>query len=71
MKITAYEKKNYIFKEPRDYKILIKIKQLERKKLNKNEKEIVKLIRTQLKDDWRADLIQKLNKLLKKNKNIK
>jgi len=56
MKISSYEKKNYVFKEPRDYKILVKIKELERKKLTKNDKEVIKLIRTQLKDDWRADL---------------
>jgi len=64
-KLTAYEKKNYVFKEPRDYKILFKIKPLERKNLNKSQKKIVKSIRTQLKDDWRADLIQMLNKLIK------
>ena len=68
MKITLYEKKNYGFKEPRDYKILAKIKEVEIKKLSKSDKEIVKLIRTQLKDDWRADLIKELNKLLKKYK---
>ncbi len=66
--ITKYEKNNYVFNEPRDYKILIKIKELERKKLTKSDKEIVKLIRTQLKDDWRADLINYLNKLSTKYK---
>jgi len=68
MKITKYEKKSYVFKEPRDYKILAKIKELERKNLTKNDKEIIKLIRTQLKDDWRLDLIKYLNKLLKRYK---
>jgi len=68
MKITNYEKKNYVFKEKRDYEILAKIKQLERKKLDKNDKLIIKLIRTQLKGDWRADLIKELNKLIEKYK---
>jgi|WetSurMetagenome_2_1015567.scaffolds.fasta_scaffold1560238_1 hypothetical protein len=68
MKITEYEKRNYVLKEKGDYEILLKIKELEGEKLNKNDKEIIKLIGTQLKDDWRTGLIKKLNKLLRKHK---
>lgn len=60
MKISKFEK--------RDLVILSKIKRLEKRKLNKTNKETIKLIRTQLKKDWRSPLIKELNKLLKKNK---
>ena len=66
MNITKFEKKNYVLKEKKDLVILSKIKELEKKKLNKRDEEIIKLIRTQLKRDWRTPLIVYLNKLLKK-----
>ena len=66
--ITTHEKKHYIIKDKKDFILLSKIKELEKKELNKRDKEIVKLIRTQLKNDWRTPLIKYLNKLLKKYK---
>lgn len=68
MQITDYEKRNYVFKEKKDFVILSKIKELEKNKLSKADIEIVKLIRTQLKDNWRSPLINYLDKLLKKYK---
>ena len=68
MKLTKSEKKNYLFKDKKDLVILSKIKELESKKLNKQDKEHTKLIRTQLKKDWRIPLIRDLNKLIKKYK---
>lgn len=64
MKITSYEKRNYVLKDKEDFVILSKIKKIEEKKLNKDEKELVKLIRTQLKRNWRAPLIRQLDKML-------
>ncbi len=66
--ITSYEKKNYFLKDKKDLIILSKIKKLEIKNLKKMDKEIIKLIRTQLKLDWRTPLINHLNKLLIKYK---
>jgi hypothetical protein len=66
--LTAYEKKNYVMKTKKDFIILSKIKELEKKKLNSKEKEAVRLMRTQLKEDWRSPLISYLNKLLSKYK---
>jgi hypothetical protein len=68
MKLSAYEKKNYAMAEKRDFIILSKIKKLEKKRLSKNDKGAVLLIRSQLKKDWRKPLISYLNKLEKKYK---
>ena len=64
--ITAYERKKYVLATKRDIEILEKCKQLEKRELTKEEKILVKLIKAQLEDDWRASLIRVLNKLLKK-----
>ena len=63
---TKAEKKRYVLKDKKDLIILQKIKELEKKKLNKEDKDIIKLIRTQLEKEWRNPLIKYLNKLLKK-----
>jgi len=57
----------YVMADKRDYEILSKIKELEKKKLEKEDKEIIKLIKTQLERDWRKPLLVKLDKLLKKS----
>lgn len=61
--LTKYEKKNYVMKESKDWIILEKIKKLEKNNLSSNDKGVIKLIRTQLKDDWRTPLINFLNKI--------
>jgi hypothetical protein len=68
MKLTKFESKNYLLKEPKDYEILTKAKELEKTKIANADKRIVKLIKTRLKKDWRTDLIKELNRLIKKNK---
>lgn len=68
MKITNYEKKNYVLNSEENLKILSIIKKLEKRGLNKKDKEILKLSRTQLKKDWQTPLITYLNKLTKKYK---
>ena len=66
MKLTEHEKNNYVMKDKKDFAILSKIKKLEKGKLSKNDNEIVKLIKTQLKKNWRTPLIRHLDKMLKK-----
>ncbi|MBS3075088.1 hypothetical protein J4429_01370 [Candidatus Pacearchaeota archaeon] len=68
MKITNYEKKNYVLKDKKNLKILLIIKRLEKNDLDKKDKEILNLARTQLKKDWQTPLITYLNKLIKKYK---
>lgn len=68
IKLTKYEKENYLLKDKRDLIILLKIKNLEKRRLNKADKEIINLIRTQLKKDWRSPLVSYLNKLAVKYK---
>ena len=68
MKISNFEKKNYVLKDKKDLIILSKIKELEKKNIDKKDKEILKLARTQLKLDWRTPIINYLNKLIKKYK---
>lgn len=66
--VSSIEKRNYVLSTDIDFIILSKCKELEKLKLSKQDKEIVKLIRTQLKRDWRSPLINYLNKLLLKYK---
>ncbi len=66
--ITASERNNYVLKDKKDLTILHKIKILEKNRLEDDDKDIVKLIRTQLKNNWRRPLIIYLNKLLKRYK---
>ena len=65
-KIRKSDKKKYVFVEKRDYEILSEIYQLEKFDLIKSDEDLVKLVRTQLKRDWRVPIIKLLNKLLKK-----
>ena len=65
-KPTKYERKKYVLSDKKDLIILQKIKFLEKKKLCKEDKETLKLIRTQLEKNWRTPLIKYLNKLSKK-----
>ncbi len=60
--------KKYPLKTKRDLQILNLCKSLEKSKLTKEDKYLVKLIKTQLEKDWRKYLLAKLNKLLKESK---
>jgi len=71
MKITRYERKNYVLNDKKNISILSIIKKLESYNLNKQDKETIKLSRTQLKRDWQTPLINHLNKLLRKYKTLK
>lgn len=68
MKITGKDKKRYVLKEDRDYKILGLVYELEKCKLSAEDKLIVALIRTQLEHDWRKPLLKYLGQLLRKYK---
>ncbi len=67
-KITSAEKKKYVLLTDTDFEILGKCKQLEKVKLNKDDKFLVEIIKTQLEADWRKYLLKTLNKLMKKYK---
>ena len=64
--ITEEEEKEYLLPNEEDYEILSIVKTLENKNLSETDKEIVELIKTQLRDDWREPLLDKLRQLLKK-----
>lgn len=66
IRLSAAEKNKYVLKYNEDYEILEKCKKLEKAKLIKQDKALVKLIKTQLEDDWRGYLIKDLDGLLKK-----
>ena len=68
IKITSLDRRKYVFDNKKDEMIFKKSKKLESKKLDRRDKEVIKLIITQLKKDWRNPLISYLNKLLKKYK---
>ncbi|MBU0532160.1 hypothetical protein KKB44_01575 [Candidatus Micrarchaeota archaeon] len=67
-KLTSAEKKKYALPTDTDFEILTKCKQLERLDLTSEDKLLVKLIKTQLEENWRGHLLRKLNQLLKKYK---
>ena len=64
--LTPAEKKKYVLPQDRDYLILGLCKKLEKIKLSKEDRAQVIFIKTQLENDWRKYLIQKLNRLIKK-----
>lgn len=63
-KITEKDEAPYVMPEEKDYQILAKVKELEAKNLSEKDMKLVKLIRSQLLDDWREPLLEKLNKLI-------
>ena len=67
-KLTPIEKRKYVLSTDDDFEILAKCKQLERLRLTREEKFLIKLIKTQLEDDWRKPLLRILNRLLEKYK---
>lgn len=64
--LTKTEKNKYMLATYQDYKILTKVKQLEKLNLNKQEKLLIKLVKSQLEQDWRKGLIREINKILRK-----
>ena len=65
-KIRAEDKRKYVLPEQRDLQILRMIYRLEKARLSDADKKYIRLIRTQLKADWRKPLIRFLQNLLKK-----
>ena len=61
--ITKAEKKKYAFVKKIDIDIFMKIKELEKKKLSKKDKEMLKFIKTQMEFDWRKPLVKELKKI--------
>ena len=61
--IKPDEESGYVMADERDYAILAKIKELEAKDLCEVDKETVAFCRTQLEDDWRKPLIEKLDEI--------
>lgn len=67
-RISPAEKKRYVLATDDDFEILEKCKRLETSQLRREDKILVKLVKTQLEDDWRQYLITALNRLLRKYK---
>jgi len=66
LKILRKEKKKYVLSTDADFEILAKCKQLEKKRLSREDRFFVKTIKTQLELNWRKPLLKTLNRLLKK-----
>ncbi|MEW6295177.1 MAG: hypothetical protein AB1467_02675 [Candidatus Diapherotrites archaeon] len=65
-KVSPIEKRKYVLSLDKDFEILGKCKKLEKIKLSKEDRSLIKFIKTQLERDWRKSLIKKINQLLKK-----
>lgn len=64
--ISEEEERAYQFPNEEDYEIFSIIKSLESKNLSSHDKEIVEVIKSQLKADWREPLLEKLKQLIQK-----
>lgn len=64
--LTKNEKRKYVMSTDEDYEILSKVKQLEKLKLSKEDKFIIRFVRTQLERDWRKWLIKELGRILRR-----
>ncbi len=62
---NARLQRKYVLSTWEDLDILTKVTALEKKQLSKSDAEIIALIKTQLKRNWRKHLLKKLDKLLK------
>jgi hypothetical protein len=62
--ITEEEEKEFILPNEEDYEILSGLKVLESKQLTPEDEELVRLIKSQLREDWRTPLRTKLRELI-------
>lgn len=62
--ITSADREKYVLKTKQDERILEKIKRLEKKKLTKTKKRLVKFCRSQLKDNWRDPMERFIDDML-------
>lgn len=65
-KVMKKEREKYVLSTHRDFEILRKCKELEKMKLSKQDKALVKFIKTQLERDWRKPVLKELERLFKK-----
>ncbi len=56
----------YVLKEKRDLEILALCDKMEGKRLSKPDRKLVKLIKTQLEEDWRTPLLQALKNVARR-----
>lgn len=68
VKVSPTEKKKYVLSTNTDFEILKRCKQLEKSKLKKDDRFLIKLIKSQLENDWRKYLLKNLDKLMRKYK---
>lgn len=66
--VSGKEKRLYVLSTDPDFKILSQCKDLERLQLSKEDRSIIKLVKSQLQDDWRSSLIAALNRLARRYK---
>jgi len=64
--VSNKDEEKYLLSREEDYEILAKVRELESKQLNDEDKEIVGLVLTQLEEKWREPLLSKLDELLKR-----
>ncbi|MEW5805399.1 MAG: hypothetical protein AB1721_01580 [Patescibacteria group bacterium] len=65
MKFPPKSKTKYIFDNAQDKRIFQKLMKFSKKKLNREQKDLIKMMFSQLEDDWRTPLEKFIDKLLK------
>ena len=66
--VSNKDEEKYLLSREEDYEILAKVRELESKQLNDEDKEIVGLVLTQLEEKWRETLLGEIDQMLKKNR---
>ena len=64
--VSEAERDMYLLSVQEDFEILEKCKRIERARISAEDRLLTRLIKTQLKDDWRTDILETLNGLLNK-----
>lgn len=65
-RVSGKEKRMYVLSTDTDFRILSQCKRLERLRLSNEDRNTIKLTKSQLQDDWRSSLIAALKKLARK-----
>lgn len=61
--ITKHDRKTYVLKTKQDERILLACKRLEKMNLSKQDWHLVRLIKSQLIDDWRKPLEREVKRV--------
>lgn len=66
--VTERDKQTYVLKTKQDERILLACKRLEQQHLSKRDRHLIRLIKSQLLDDWRTPLEKEVKRVARRKK---